>query len=58
MGFVTKNVDGRINDPNAGWKGCAVWTTSGTRTNFHSEGGKGVLAKVFKFQMRPDALAH
>jgi hypothetical protein len=36
----------------------AAWTTSGTRTNFHSEGGKGVLAKAFKFQMRPDPLAH
>jgi hypothetical protein len=58
MGFFTKNVDGRIDDANAGWKGRAVWTTSGTRTNFHGEGGKGVLAKVFKFQMRPDPLAH
>jgi hypothetical protein len=58
MGFFSKNVDGRIDDANTGWKGRAVWTTSGTRTNFHSEGGKGVLAKVFKFQMRPDALAH
>jgi hypothetical protein len=58
MGFFSKNVDGRIDDPNADWKGRAVWTTSGTRTNFHSEGGKGVLAKVFKFQMRPDPLAH
>jgi hypothetical protein len=58
MGFFTKNVDGRIDDATAGWKGRAVWTTSGTRTNFHSEGGKGVLAKVFKFQMRPDPLAH
>jgi hypothetical protein len=58
MGFFSKNVDGRIDDPNADWKGRGVWTTSGTRTNFHSEGGKGVLAKVFKFQMRPDPLAH
>jgi hypothetical protein len=58
LGFFTKNVDGRIDDPNAGWKGRAVWTTSGTRANFHGERGKGVLAKVFKFQMRPDPLAH
>jgi len=39
LGFFTKNVDGRIDDPQAGWKGRAMWTTSGTRTNFHNEGG-------------------
>src|SRR5882762_8029658 len=33
LGFFTKNVDGRIDDPQAGWKGRAMWTTSGTRTN-------------------------
>jgi len=58
MGFFSKNVDGRIDDPDAGWKGRGLWTTSGTRTNFHSEGGKGVLPKIFKVQMRPDPLAH
>jgi len=58
MGFFSKNVDGRIDDPNAGWKGRGIWTTSGTRANFHSEGGKGVLPKVFKVQMRPDPLAN
>ncbi|MBI2368892.1 MAG: carboxypeptidase regulatory-like domain-containing protein [Deltaproteobacteria bacterium] len=34
MGFFPKNVDGRIDDPNAGWKGKALWTTTGTRTPF------------------------
>jgi len=58
LGFFSKNVDGRIDDPNGGWKGRGLWTTSGTRTNFHSEGGKGVLAKVFKVQLRPDPLAN
>jgi hypothetical protein len=58
MGFFTKNVDGRIDDPSAGWKGRAIWTTSGTRTNFHSEGGTDANPKVFKVQMRPDPLAH
>ncbi len=57
MGFFSKNVDGRIDDANAGWKGRGLWTTSGTRANFHSEGGKGVLPKVFKVQMRPNPLA-
>ena len=55
--FFTKNVDGRIDDPNAGWKGRAVWTTTGTRTPFHSEGGAGERPRVFKVQMRPDPLA-
>jgi hypothetical protein len=26
LGFFTKLVDGRIDDPNAGWKGRALWT--------------------------------
>ena len=42
----------------AGWKGRGIWTTSGTRANFHSEGGKDAYPKVFKMQMRPDPLAH
>jgi hypothetical protein len=58
LGFFTKNVDGRIDDPQAGWKGRGLWTTSGTRANFHGEGGKDAYPKVFKVQMRPDPLAH
>jgi hypothetical protein len=56
-GFFTKNVDGRIDDPGAGWRGRGVWTTTGTRTPFHSETGKGERPRVFKVQMRPDPLA-
>ena len=58
LGFFSKNVDGRIDDAAAGWKGRGLWTTSGTRANFHSEGGKDAYPKVFKVQMRPDPLAH
>jgi hypothetical protein len=57
LGFFTKNADGRIDDPATGWKGKGLWTTSGTRTMFHSESGKGEQPKVFKLQMRPDPLA-
>jgi hypothetical protein len=39
-GLFAKNVDGRIDDPGAGWKGRGLWTTTGTRTPFHLEGGK------------------
>lgn len=56
-GFFPKNVDGRIDDPNAGWKGRALWSTSGTRTMFHLEGGKENRPKAARFQLRPDPLA-
>ena len=58
LGFFTKNVDGRIDDPNAGWKGRGLWTTLGTRTVFHNEGGSQNSPKVYKLQIRPDPLAH
>lgn len=57
MGFYTKWMDGRIDDPNAGWKGRGLWATISTRAPFHMEGGKGTTSKVFKFQLRPDPLA-
>jgi len=57
MGFFAKWMDGRIDDPNAGWKGRAVWSTNGNRTPFHMETGKGTQPRVVKFQVRPDPLA-
>jgi len=57
MGFYTKWMDGRIDDPNGGWKGKGLWATYSTRTPFHVEGGKGTTSKVVKFQLRPDPLA-
>jgi hypothetical protein len=57
MGFYTKWLDGRIDDPNAGWKGRGLWATISTRAPFHMEGGKGTTSKVMKFQLRPDPLA-
>jgi hypothetical protein len=57
MGFFAKNVDGRIDDPNAGWKGRGLWTAIGTRTVFHNEGGTASRPKVYKVQMRPNPLA-
>jgi len=56
-GFYTKWLDGRIDDPNAGWKGRGLWTTVSTRTPFHMETGPGTTSKVVKFQLRPDPLA-
>ena len=57
LGFYTKWLDGRIDDPDAGWKGRGLWATISTRAPFHMEGGKGTTSKVFKFQLRPDPLA-
>lgn len=57
MGFYTKWLDGRIDDPDAGWKGRGLWATISTRAPFHMEGGKGTTSKVFKFQLRPGPLA-
>jgi len=57
MGFFAKNVDARIDDPNAGWKGRALWSTYGTRTMFHLEGGTANRPKAVKIQLRPDPLA-
>jgi hypothetical protein len=57
LGFYTKWLDGRIDDPRGGWKGRGLWATVATRTPFHMEGGKGTTSKVVKFQVRPDPLA-
>jgi hypothetical protein len=58
MGFFSKNVDGRIDDANAGWKGKGIWTTFGSRAPFHNEGGTQNSPKLYKVQMRPDPLAN
>ncbi len=56
-GFYTKWLDGRIDDPNGGWKGRGLWATVSSRAPFHMEGGKGTTSKVAHFQLRPDPLA-
>ena len=57
MGYFAKGIDGRIDDPGAGWKGKGVYTPVSTRAPFHMETGKGTLPKLVKFQMRPNPLA-
>ena len=57
MGFYAKGFDGRIDDPNAGWKGRGLWTTSGDRTPWLMEGGRGSRPRAVHFQIRPDPLA-
>ncbi len=56
-GFYAKGLDGRIDDPKAGWKGRGLWSSSGDRTPWHQEGGKGMTPMAVHFQMRPSPLA-
>jgi streptogramin lyase len=57
LGFYAKGLEGRIDDAAAGWKGRGVWITSGDRTPWHKEGGKGTKPLVVHFQVRPSPLA-
>ncbi len=57
LGFYAKGVDGRIDDAASGWKGRGLWITSGDRTPWHKEGGKGTKPLVVHFQVRPSPLA-
>lgn len=57
MGFYTKGFEGRIDDPDAGWKGRGIWVPEGGRTPWLKEDGKGSKPIVVHFQVRPDPLA-
>lgn len=57
LGFYTRYVDGRIDDPKAGWKGRGLWSSNDSRVSYHNEGGKGQVSYVLHFQLRPDPLA-
>jgi hypothetical protein len=57
LGFYTKWMDGRIDNPKGGWKGRGLFATVSTRAPFHMEGGKGTTSKVLKIQLRPSPLA-
>jgi hypothetical protein len=58
LGFYAKGFDGRIDDPNAGWKGRGLWAANGDRAQWLIEGGKGTRPLAAHFQLRPDPLAH
>ena len=58
QGFFTRGLDGRIDDPDAGWKGRGVWATYGEAATWHIEGGRGVKPGIVKFQVRPNPLAN
>jgi hypothetical protein len=56
LGFYSRGMDGRIDDPNAGWKGRGLWANYGTHFVWHIEGGKGTKGKLVHFQMRNNPL--
>ena len=57
QGFHSRGLDGRIDDPNAGWKGRGVYATYGADASWHVEGGPDERGNLMKFQIRPDPLA-
>ena len=57
QGFYAKGFDGRIDDPNAGWKGRGLWAANGDRPPWLIEGGNGTKPLAAHFQLRPDPLA-
>ncbi|MBI4660034.1 MAG: hypothetical protein HY735_14435 [Verrucomicrobia bacterium] len=54
---MSKWEDGRIDNPESGWKGRGLWACISTRAPFHTVGGKGTRSNVMKFQLRGDPLA-
>jgi hypothetical protein len=57
LGFFSRGMDGRIDDPDGGWKGRAVYADYGPNAVWHVEGGLGTRSAVVRFQLRPDPLA-
>jgi hypothetical protein len=58
QGFYSRGLDGRIDDPDAGWKGRGVYATYGADAAWHVEGGPEEPGNLVKFQIRPDPLAN
>jgi hypothetical protein len=51
-------LDGRIDDPNGGWKGRGLWSTNGDRAPWLKEGEKGAMPRAVHIQFRPDPLTN
>ncbi len=57
LGFYTRGLDGRIDDPKAGWKGRGLWASTNSFAVWHVEGGRGMTSDIVQFQIRPHPLA-
>lgn len=54
LNTFTRGLDGRIDDPDAGWKGRGLWFTNGADPIIHSEIPRSYAGRV---QLRPHPLA-
>jgi hypothetical protein len=56
IGFYTRGLDGRVDDPKAGWRGRALWASydQSQTAHLHVEGGD---QKLVEFRLRPNPLA-
>ena len=57
LGFFSRGLDGRIDDPDGGWKGRGLWAAYSSQVPWHTEGGKGMTSKLMHLQLRSDPLA-
>jgi hypothetical protein len=57
MGFYTRGLDARIDNPKTGWKGREIWASYDVaqQAHLHIEGGD---QKLVEFQLRPTPLVH
>ena len=56
LGFFSRSSNGRVDDPNTGWKGRGLWSNTSTYAPMHMEGDQPAN-RVVKFQMRPNPLS-
>ena len=56
LGFFTRGMDGRIDDPNAGWKGRGLWVNYSMDPTRLIERTR--IPYINHVQLRPDPLAH
>ena len=54
LGTFTRGLDGRIDDPDGGWKGRGLWVSNNTDGLVHTEDRLGYISQI---QLRPDPLA-
>lgn len=54
LNAYTRGLDGRIDDPDGGWKGRGLWFTNGADPIMHAERPRSYVGRV---QLRPDPLA-
>jgi hypothetical protein len=56
LDFYTRNMEGRIDDPNAGWKGRGLWTGNEEKVIWHLEGGRAIRPPSRTFRSGPTRL--